>query len=109
MATFDGFLSELKKEIAAYAEASWKKYKNAATSDGNAYVVALEADLETWANELAAGELSQEDFVWLVEGKKDLAELEALKQAGLTEARLQEFVNGLTDLVVNTAVKVFLA
>ena len=109
MATFDDFLGELKKEIAAYAVASWKRYKDAAISDGNAFVANLEADLETWTSELADGELSQEDFIWLIEGKKDLAELEALKQAGLTEARLEEFVNGLTDLVVTTAAKVFLA
>ncbi len=41
--------------------------------------------------------------------QQQLAELEALEQAGLAEASLEEFVDGLIDVVVNTAVKVFLA
>ena len=108
MATFDDFLGELKKEIVAFAEADWKKFKNAAVSDGTAFVQKLKTDLEVWTAELARGAISQKDFEWLVAGKQDLAELEALKQAGLAEARLQDFVDGLVNVVVNTAVKVFL-
>jgi hypothetical protein len=108
MATFDDFLDELKKEIADYAQGSWKDFKDAAVSDGNGFVQGLKEDLEVWTRELARGAISQEDFEWLVEGKKDLAELEALKRAGLAEARWEDFINGLTDVVVNTAVKVFL-
>jgi hypothetical protein len=34
-----------------------------------------------WAID-ASGALSKDDFAWLVQGKQDLAQLEALKQAG---------------------------
>jgi hypothetical protein len=43
-----------------------------------------------------------------VQGKKDLAELEALEQAGLSLARLEEFRNTLVGLVIDTAFTVFL-
>jgi hypothetical protein len=108
MATFNHYLDELKEEIMAFAEADWKQFKNAAVADGDAFVERLREDLENWTAKLVNGDLSQGDFAWLVAGKKDLAELEALKQTGLIQARLENFVNGLVDVVVNTAVKVFL-
>jgi len=109
MAVFDDFLLELKKEVADFAQTRWEQYKDAAISDGDAFVQQLESDLHNWTVELANGKLTQDDFAWLVAGKKDLAELVALKHAGLTEARLEDFVNGLTDIVVSTAAKIFLA
>jgi hypothetical protein len=42
-----------------------------------------------------------------VQGKKDLAELEALEQAGLALARLDRFRTDLVHLVVDTAFGVF--
>jgi hypothetical protein len=108
MASFDVFLEELKNGILQLAEKEWSDLKGAAVADGNAFVQQLGEDLKNWTAELARGEISQADFKWLLEGKKDLAALEALKQAGLLQARLQKFVNGVIEVVVNTAVKVFL-
>jgi hypothetical protein len=78
-------------------------------ADGDAFVEGLKLDLEVWTRELARGAISHEDFEWLVAGKKDLAELESLKRAGLAQARLEDFVNGLADVIVNTAVKALMA
>ena len=43
-----------------------------------------------------------------LQGKKDLAQLEALEQEGLSLARLEEFRNALVGLVIDTAFTVFL-
>jgi hypothetical protein len=108
MASFDVFLEELKNGIAQLVEKEWSDLKGAAVADGNAFVQQLRKDLKNWTAELARGEISQADFRWLLEGKKDLAALESLKQAGLLQARLQKFVNGVIEVAVNAAVKVFL-
>lgn len=109
MATFDDFLNTLEKEIVAFAEKGWNSYKNSAIEDGSTFVEKTKADLKRWTQMLALGQLSKDDFEWLVVGKKDLAELEALKQAGLTQVALDRFVNGLVDVIINTAFTVFLA
>lgn len=108
MATFGDFIESLKTEVIKFAESSWDTYKNAAISDGNAFIEKTKADLERWTKMLAQGDLTRDDFEWLIVGKKDLAELETLKQAGLAKATLDKFTNGLIDTIVNTAFKVFL-
>ena len=42
---------------------------------------------------------------FLVKGKQDLAEMEALKQAGLALVRVDQFRNSLVDLVIGTTIK----
>lgn len=108
MATFDEFLETLKTELVEFAEYSWKTYRDAAVKDSKAFVEKSKSDLERWTKMLAKGELTRDDFEWLMVGKKDLAELVALKQRGLAKVALDRFVNGLIDTIVSTAFKAFL-
>jgi len=108
MATFDDFIAQLKTELGEFAEYSWKTYKTAAVKDGKAFIEKSKADLERWTKMLAKGDLTRDDFEWLMVGKKDLAELVALKQKGLAKVALDRFINGLIDTVVSTAFKTFL-
>lgn len=108
MATFEEFYEILKSELVELAEYSWKTYKDAAIKDGKAFIEKSKADLERWTKMLAKGELTQDDFEWLMVSKKDLAELVALKETGLAKVALDRFVNGLIDTIVATAFKTFL-
>ena len=56
---------------------------------------------------MAEGSLSQDDFKWLVLGKKDLAEMKALERAGLALVQIDKCRNGIIDLVIGTALGVF--
>lgn len=108
MSDFDVFIDSLKKELADFAEYSWKTYRSEAIKDGKAFIEKSKSDLERWTKMLAQGDLTRDDFEWLMVGKKDLAELVALKQKGLAKVALDRFVNGLIDTVVSTAFKIFL-
>lgn len=57
---------------------------------------------------LAKGDLTKDDFEWLLAGKKDVALLVALKQKGLAKVALDRFSNGLIDVIVATAFKFYL-
>ena len=105
MIKFDEFFKELGKELVEFAEYSWRKYRDAAIKDGKVFLEKSKADLERWIKLLASGALTQDDFEWLIAGKKDLAEMYALKQAGLTKVALDRFINGLIDTIVATAFK----
>lgn len=109
MPDFNEFLKILKDNMEDLARRSWKEYREAALKDGESFLRKTKADLERWTGLLAKGDLTQDDFVWLIKGKKDLAELEALKQEGLTRVQLDRFRNALLDVVVNTATEVFLS
>ena len=107
MASFDDFWQDLQNELVEFADYSWKSYRDAAVSDGNAFVDKAKVDLERWTSMLAQNRLTQDDFEWLIVGKKDLAELLLLKQNGLTKVALDRFVNGVIDTIVSTAFKTF--
>jgi len=48
------------------------------------------------------------DFEFLLKGKKDLAEMEALKQLGLSKVRLDKITNGIIDIITGSVIKTFL-
>ena len=108
MTTFQDFWKDLQKELVEFAEFSWKEYRRAAIKDGGAFLDKTKKDIERWSKMLASGDLTRDDFEWLIAGKKDLAELAALKRKGLSQVARDRFVNGLIDTVVATAFKAFL-
>lgn len=108
MPDFDDFLENLKKGLEELAKKNWAEFREAAEKDGKAFVEKTKEDLRRWTKLLAQGDLSKDDFEFLVAGKKDLAEMEALRQAGLTLVRLERFQNALISLVIDTAFETFL-
>ena len=72
---------------------------------GREFVDAVRADLDEWARQLAAGKLSKSDFDFLVRGKKDLAEMNALTQAGLAAVRIERIRTASIDLITTAASK----
>ena len=108
MTRFAAYLKALKDGLTQLVANSVQDFRQAATKDGQAYFTKARADLERWTKALARGQLSQADFEWLVQGKGDLAEMEALKQAGLAFVRVDQFRSSLIDLVIGTAFKTFL-
>lgn len=107
MADFNDFLKSLENGIKELALTNWKEVENAAIADGQAFVNKTKADLERWTQLLASGALTKDDFEWLIAGKKDLAQMQALEKAGLSLVRAQRFQNSLISLVINTAFKTF--
>ena len=108
MSRFDDFLAILAGKTRELARDSVAGYGREAARDARSFVEKAKDDLERWTRLLARGDLSREDFEWLVKGKEDLAKMEALKQAGLARARLQKFRGALLNLVITTAFDVFL-
>jgi hypothetical protein len=105
MANFDDFWKTLSAGLEKLALENWNEVKGAAVADGQAFLTKTKADLMRWTQLLETGALTKNDFEWLVAGKKDLAEMQALKNAGLSLVRLEKFQNELISLVINTAVK----
>ena len=108
MPDIDAFLDALRDEITDLAATHLEEARDAALEDGEAFLKQTQDDLKRWARLLEQGELSQNEFEWLVRGQKDLAEMEALKQAGLAAARAERFRSALIDRIVGTASRILL-
>lgn len=95
-------LSELETGIVDLAKTTLKDFTNQATMDGKQLLSILKDDLIRWTQEIAEGKLSKEVFETLLIGQKDLIKMSALTQAGLALAKIDEFKNGIFDLILNT-------
>lgn len=102
MPNFDDFLSQLKDDLIGLAKNFGEDVKDELISDGTAFAEEAKEDLMRWTQLAAEGRLTQDDLQFLVEGKKDLAKMEALKQKGLAKAKLDKYKNALFGTVVNS-------
>ena len=103
MSDFKQFAQEAEANLKNLVTADFKDYTQAAMADGQAFLERSRQDLERWLQLRAAGQLTDDDLVWLIKSKKDLAVLQALKQAGMSQTRLDGFKNDLIQLAIQTA------
>ena len=108
MPTFNDFLLTLKVDLMIFAKDNLEEQKDELLKDGNAFIRKAKKDLERWTEGLTIGTLSKADFEFLLRGKKDLAEMEALKQLGLSKIRINKITDGVIGVVVGSAFKTFL-
>lgn len=108
MPTFNEFVSTFKNDLLEFAKENFDEYKEELLKDGNSFLEKSKSDIQRWTEGLAAGVLSPADFEFLLKGKKDLAQMEALKQIGLSKIRISKITNGIIDVVIGSALKTFI-
>lgn len=108
MANFEDFIDTLKEGAKELARETFHGFEDQARQDAEDFVEKSKEDLKRWTKLLAQGEINEQDFSDLVLAKKALAEMFALRQAGLTLIKLEKFRKGFINLVVDTAFDVFL-
>jgi hypothetical protein len=107
MSKFEDFGKAVGDGVANIAKGDLKDFLKEAKDDTNQFLATTKEDLKTWTKQLADGDLSKDEFEFLVRGKDDLAEMHALTQAGIAAAQVQKFRDALIDLVIDTAFRVF--
>ena len=107
MSQFDEFIGLVLANGKMLAKDLFAGFVQNAEDDIRAFLDSLEADLRTWTQLLADGDLTRLEFEDLVKGSADLAELAALTRAGIALAQLERFRSGLIEIVTNAAFDVF--
>ncbi|MDQ7084135.1 MAG: hypothetical protein Q9M36_04035 [Sulfurovum sp.] len=108
MSKKDEFLTTLKAALSVFAQDQWKQFATEALRDTEVFIIESKDDLIRWHQALQSKQLSKKDFEWLIASKKDEVSLLALKELGLAKVAQDRFINGMLDLVVNTAFKTLL-
>ena len=108
MATFDfqTLFDQLKKEVSSLAGSSVQQFKKEAEADGQNFLESLKQNLQNWTLELATGEISKEDFEFLVMGQKELIEMNILKQKGMALIDLDKLKISLINQLIKTTLSV---
>jgi hypothetical protein len=93
----------IERQTASLAQTILGGFVQQATKDAQAFRVRAEQQIAGWLQELRDGEITKKNFESLVRGERDLAEMHALKQAGLAHAALDAFTSGFMEIVLTAA------
>jgi hypothetical protein len=96
--------NQVSREVAKLGKDIFQKRIIGATDDAIAFLKKVEKDVIKLNLQLAAKQITQEEFDDLMSDQKALAKLEDLKQRGLTQASIDQFVNGSIDILISAAI-----
>jgi hypothetical protein len=108
MKTFVEFWIQLITNVESFAEEKWNELKEDAVEDSKDFLTAVKDDVQRWISLLAEGKLTSDDLLWLIKGKRDLAQLLFLKEKGLAKPELDKFFVGLLETIISTAFKLII-
>lgn len=103
MADFKVILKDMESQIASLAQTTVTKYKDEAIADGKQMLVTVKSDLLRWMDLLNKDLITPSEFEWLVNSDKELVKMTALKKAGLSAIRAEQFGMGVLNVIANTA------
>lgn len=101
---FKDLLKELKGNLLSLMGAKFDDLKDESKKDVQDFLKTSKEKLERWTTLLAEGNLTLDDYKWLVESQKDLVVLEGLYAAGVSKIKLGHLKNSILDTVINTAI-----
>ena len=101
---FKDVLKEIKGNLLGLMGSKFDDLKAESKKDVQDFLNASKAKLERWTTLLAAGNLTPDDYKWLVESQKDLVVLQGLYAAGVSKIKLGHLKNSILDTVINTAI-----
>lgn len=83
-----------------------EEYKEDILKEAGDFASKTRDDIEGWSKQLKEGKMGIKDFEFLLKSKKDLAEMETLKQKGLGQAKLDKLKADILNTVVGSVKKV---
>lgn len=100
--SFDQIYALLKKNIASLARNTLNDYEAEAKQDGQHALDSMKGNLQHWAQEVENGAMTQDDLRFLLNGEEGLNKMIALKQAGLAAVHVDQFKDGLINMIIGT-------
>jgi hypothetical protein len=105
---FEEILKELRDSLLRLISEEYDDFREAAEKDVEAFLNESRDKLERWTKLLASGELTLEDYTWLLKSQKDLFVMRTLYNAGITQMRIEVFKNKVINTIIDVVSKLVL-
>ncbi|WP_452603173.1 hypothetical protein [Pontimicrobium sp. MEBiC06410] len=99
---FEALLKELKASILGLFGEKWDDLKKESKKDVEQFLAESKVKLERWTKLLANGDITLDDFEWLLKSQKDVLLMKALHKAGVSKISLGHFKNKIIKTIVDT-------
>lgn len=105
MATLESNLKTILGDAVGFAKDDFKKLLADAQKDSSQFIKNQAKSLEKYIEELAAGDISKEEFEDLVKGLTALDTMEYHRLSAEVKSRAQELANQMTEMVIDGLLK----
>jgi len=106
--SLEELFEEVFKKIPELAQEYLGGFVEEALSDSKKFCIEIEGRLEKWLGQYQRGELNREELEWLVKSLKSLAHGQLLSEAGIAQARTQNFFEGVLEFLIKIAITALL-
>lgn len=96
----DKVIETLKKELKAIIANSYKDIKPQLEKDLATFFQTSKEKLERWIVLFSVGDLTEEEFEWLLKSQLDLTVLQALQTAGISKIKLNTIKNNIIKMII---------
>ena len=103
MAIFDDFLASVKGGLGDLVSNTIGDFADSAKERAENFLTETQEDLKKWVKQLADGEISQDDFEFLVKGKAEVGQINALLELGAAKVAVDNFRMGFIQLLKDSA------
>lgn len=98
----------IKEELIKLANEELKGYVSDLFNDTKNFIEDALADVKLWSKQLENGELTREEFDFLIGGVKDRMAMAGLTQAGIAIIRIQKIRDAVFQLIFSTVLKIII-
>jgi hypothetical protein len=98
----DQLIQALESGVESLAKSTLQDYVSQAKADGEAAIDEMKANLQKWTLEFESGALTADDLAFLIKEQTALDAMTTLKQAGLSEVKVDQFKADLINMITNT-------
>lgn len=102
MANID--FNQIDKDVATLATNLLKEFATQGIADGKLFLSETRDNLVELAQDRATGEISELEYQDGLQTERALAKMEEIKQAGLFQVAIDNFTNGIVDIVTKAAI-----
>ncbi|MEM6963439.1 MAG: hypothetical protein AAF573_01655 [Bacteroidota bacterium] len=99
---FRKIMGELKDNVDDISRLTVRKYRKEAKRDADRLLKSMRRDLRRWTKLLERGELTTQDFEFLVASNVSSAKMSSLAQSGLAEIRIKAYRSSVFSMIIDT-------
>ena len=97
---FEQTLRDLKNSLFQILGNEYTEFKEAGKKDIENFINSSREKLERWTKLLSKGEISLEEYEWLVKSQKDLMMLSELEKVGVSKIRMGHLKGKMVKAIV---------
>lgn len=101
---FDRYFEEALDGVSELVSSEFSDVTDVAKEDAREVLEQSKERLREWTEQFARGQISKDEFSWLVDAQKDVVMITGLKHVGITPDRVQRLVVGTLEVAVKVAI-----